>query len=95
VLDRPVLPRRIHRLEDEEQRPAILPVKHVLQFGERTHTGLQRLLRARLVLGLEFTRVARIDILQPEFLSVPDAVRLGQYVGCFDDFLGFHMMMLD
>ena len=95
VLDRPVFPRRIHRLEDEEHRPAILRVKHVLQFRERLHPGLQRLLRARLVLGLEFTRVARIDILQSEFLSIRDAVRLGKLVGCFDDLFGFHMMMLD
>ena len=95
VLDRPVLSRRIHRLEDEQHRPAILRVKHVLQFRERLHAVLQRLLRARLVRRLEFARVARIDILEPEFFPIRDAIRLGELVGGFDDFLGFHFVQED
>src|SRR5205823_14973171 len=34
VLDRPVLPRGIHGLEDEQQGPAVLRVKYILQVGQ-------------------------------------------------------------
>jgi hypothetical protein len=37
--------------------------------------------------------VARIDLLQPELFSVPDSVRFGKSVGCFDDLLGFHDLL--
>ena len=35
VLDRAVLAGRVHRLEDQQHRPAVLRVEHVLQLGER------------------------------------------------------------
>ena len=39
VLDRAVLAGRIHRLEDEQQRPAVLRVQHVLLLGEPLHAA--------------------------------------------------------
>jgi hypothetical protein len=48
---------------------------------ERLDPSLQRLLRPRLVLGLKFTRVAGIDILEPELLSVRDSVRVSRIGG--------------
>ena len=80
VLDGSILARRIHRLEDQKHRLAILRVKHVLQFRERLDTVLQRLFRARFVRGLQFGGVARIKILEPKFLPVGDAIRLGNGV---------------
>ena len=66
MLDGAVLPRGVHGLEDQQHRPAILRVEHVLQLGERLDADLQRLLGARLVLRLEPSGVAGIDVLQAE-----------------------------
>ena len=46
VLDRAVLARGVHRLEDEQHRPAILRVELVLQRRERAAADGERLLRA-------------------------------------------------
>ena len=68
MLDRAVLAGRVHRLEDQQHRPAVLRVEHVLQLGERLDALLQRLLGARLVLGAEVERVAGVDVLEAEAL---------------------------
>src|SRR4051812_24030136 len=94
MLDRSILPRRIHRLEDKEKRPAILAVKHLLQLRERVHSGLERLLRGVLVVGLEAAGVSRIDVFQPELLSISDSVGLGPFVSFLDNFFDFHMVSI-
>ena len=76
VFDSAVFPRSIHRLKDEQHRPAVLRVKNVLQLREGLDTGTQRLLRPRLVFGREFARVVWTYFGKPEFLSVRDAIRL-------------------
>ena len=43
VLDRPVLAGGVHRLEDEQQRPAILRIQPILQCGERSDFSTFRL----------------------------------------------------
>jgi hypothetical protein len=66
VFDRPVLAGGVHRLKDQEHRPAILCVEHVLQLGERLDPSGERFLGAWFVRGAEMQRIARIDALEPE-----------------------------
>jgi hypothetical protein len=76
LLDGTVLSRRIHCLEDEQHRPAVLRVENVLQLREGLDTGLQRLLRPRFVFRREFASIARIYVGEPEILPVCEAIRL-------------------
>jgi hypothetical protein len=75
VFDGAILARCIHRLENEQHRPAVLCVKNVLQLREGLHTGLQRLLRPRLVFGRELSGITGIYVREAEFLAVRYAVR--------------------
>jgi hypothetical protein len=75
VLDRSVLPRSVHGLEHQQDRPAILRVEHVLQFGERLDADGQALDSLRLVLRTQLAGVGRVDILEPEAAAVRDPVR--------------------
>ena len=59
VLDGAVLAGRVHRLEHQQHRPAVLRIEHVLQLGERFDAGLQRFLGARLVLLSQLARIVR------------------------------------
>src|SRR6266496_3056172 len=70
VLDRAVFPSGIHGLEDEQHRPAILRVQHVLQLSQSFHPHGERLLGARLILGAEAKRFAGIDVLQAKVAIV-------------------------
>jgi hypothetical protein len=72
VFEGAILPRRIHRLKDEQHRPAVLRVQNVLQLRESLHTGLQRLFRAGLVFEGE---LAGIYVGEPEFFSVGHTIR--------------------
>ena len=80
VLDRAVLAGRIHRLEDQQHRPAILRVELLLQLGEPLHTVCEH----RLGFGLfevETTGVGRVVIGEPELVRLVDtetAERLGE-----------------
>ena len=74
VLDRAVLPRRIHRLEDQEQRPPILRVELVLQVRELLDAFLQIVLRAVLVVLREPERVVRVDPREREASAARDAI---------------------
>jgi hypothetical protein len=49
VLDRAVFASRVHRLEDEQQRPAILGVKHILLLCEPLGAALEEFGRLALV----------------------------------------------
>src|SRR5262249_38158046 len=47
MLDRAVLPGRIHRLKDQQYRPTILSIKPILQLGEQRDPRRERFLRSR------------------------------------------------
>ena len=61
MLDRAVLAGRIHSLEDRQDGPSILRVKHLLQLREALDALLQHLPGFGLV-DVEAGGVARIDI---------------------------------
>ena len=75
VLDRAVLAGGVHRLEDQQQRPAILGVELVLQLGQQLDAGLQELLGV-ILLG-HLVGVTGIDVLEREPLPGFDPVALG------------------
>src|SRR5512134_2104582 len=87
VLDGAVFPRRIHCLEDEQHRPAVLGVEHVLERRELLDPEPEGLLRPRLVLPAEIAGVAGVVVLQPEALARGDAVFVIELVGELDDSL--------
>jgi hypothetical protein len=83
MLDGTVLPRRIHRLEKAEDRPAVLGVKHVLQVGESLHPLLQQ--RRRLLLAeVEPGRVAAVPVLEVEALALLHPVAGDQLAALLD-----------
>ena len=90
VLDRAVLAGGVHGLEDEQHRPAILRVEHVLQLGQSLHTDLQALLGARLVLRLQLRGIIWLDVLETKFVSLGDAIRLGELAAYCNDLIEFH-----
>ena len=66
-----VLAGGVHRLEDQQQRPAILGVEPLLQLGEPLDAALEEL--AGLFLHVEAQRVAGIDVFHAKAV-VGDAV---------------------
>ncbi len=70
MLDRAVLARCIHGLEDQQHSPIVLGVKHVLKLGEHVDADGQGVLGLRLIFGGQVEGVAGIDVLQTEFISV-------------------------
>ena len=72
VLDGAVLAGGIHRLEDQQHRPAILRVEPLLQAGHALAALLEHLLGDRL--EPLAPRIGRIDVLQAEARSVRDSV---------------------
>jgi hypothetical protein len=94
VLDRPVLAGGIHRLEGQEDGPAVLGVETILQLGQRLDPDRERLLRARLVLRAEVERVTRVHVLQAERLAVGDAEGLRELLRPLDDLLEVHSLLL-
>jgi hypothetical protein len=90
VLDRPVLAGRIHGLEHEQQRPAILRIQLVLQLGQRLDAGLQHLLGARPVFVVQVARVAGIDVLQAELALARKPERIRELARLGYDFVELH-----
>ena len=86
VLDRAVLARRVHRLEDQQHGPGILRVEHVLLHREPFRAALEKLGRLLLV-HLEPERVAGIEVLQAEVLALRDAERIGVFPYRVEDVL--------
>ena len=78
VLDRAVLAGGVHRLEDQQDRPAVLGVQALLQLREHLGPLGERLLGLRLVLGGQLARVVGVDVLQAELLAVGEAIGRGK-----------------
>ena len=90
VFDRPVFARRIHGLENEQDSPLVLGIKFVLQIGECLHPLGQRYLGAVFVLFVKGEQIVRTVIFEPEIFSRGHPERAGQFVGFFDQLIGFH-----
>src|SRR5262245_49033470 len=89
MLDRAVLAGCIHRLEDEQQRPPVLGVKHVLLLCEPLCASLKEFGRLAL-LQLQPTGVARIIVLQPKALAFCDPERLNILLDAIEDLFSRH-----
>ena len=89
MLDCPVLAGCVHRLEYQQQRPAILGVQHVLLLREPLGAALEEFSGLALV-EHQATCVARIKILQLEALPLGDAVRLNIFLDSIEDLLSRH-----
>jgi hypothetical protein len=90
VLNSSVFAGCIHRLKDQEQRPLVLGVELILQFGEARDSCYQRFLRSGFVFLSELKGVIRIDIFQAKVLAFGDAKRFDDFSGCSDDFFCFY-----
>src|SRR5215813_712387 len=82
VLDRAVFPRGVHRLKDQQYRPAVLRVKHVLKLGKQRDSHSKRFLSAWFVLGCEIQSVSGVDVFQAEAI-VGHAERLSEFARLF------------
>ena len=78
VLDRSVLSRGVHGLEDEKERPTVLGIELLLEFGHQGNALLQKFLGV--LLGMQFSGVSGIGVLQAKFLSVLHPIGLCQLV---------------
>ena len=86
VLDRAILASCDHRLKDDQQRPAILGVEHVLLLGEPLGTAMEELNRVGLV-HLQTARIDRIEVLQLKALAFGDAERMDVLLDPVQDLL--------
>src|SRR5262249_38977460 len=84
VLDRAVLAGGVHRLEDEQQRPAVLRVEHLLLLSEPLGPAPQEVGRLAL-LHPQAEGIARVDALQPEALALRYAKRLDEFPDAIED----------
>ena len=75
VLHNSIFAGRIQSLQDDQHRPIALGIKLVLQVGEMIGALLQQLFSV--LFGAKMAGVLGIEILQPEFVAVSNAVRLG------------------
>src|SRR5262249_49327545 len=85
-----ILSSRIHRLENQQQRPLVLRIKFVLKFGKRLNTHRQSLLGLRLVFAVQIECIVRIEILQSKFLALFDNKRVRKPMGPSNDFFRLH-----
>src|SRR5262249_30746474 len=81
VLDRAVFSSGVHGLENEQHRPAVLCIQHVLQLSQRFNPHGECVLGARLVLGAEAEGFAGIDILQAKLATVRHSKRFREISG--------------
>jgi hypothetical protein len=68
VFDNPVFAGGVHRLNHEQERPAILRIELLLQIAEQTGAVIDNFLALLLVLHL--AGVARVVIFQAEFFAL-------------------------
>ena len=89
MLDRAVLAGGIHRLEDEQQRPAVLGVEHVLLFREPLGAARKQLGRLALA-QLEAARIPGIEVLQTEALALGDTEGINVLLEAIEDLSSRH-----
>jgi hypothetical protein len=77
VLDGAVLAGRIHRLEDQQHRPAVLGIQLVLHLRQQLDPLLQHI-PGPLPVFFQASGVTRIEILQPEFPAIVNPEGLGK-----------------
>src|SRR5215469_276857 len=87
--DRAVLACCIHRLENQQQRPAILGIKHVLLLCEPLGTALKEFGRLALA-HLQSAGVAGIKVLQLKTLAFCDAEGLNVLLDLVEDLFSRH-----
>ena len=90
VLDGAVLPAGIHGLKDQQHRPAVLRVEHILQLGQRLDAHGERFLGTRLILGSELERVAGIDVFEAKAVTVRHSEGFREASAPLDDVLRIH-----
>ena len=80
-LDRAVLAGRVHALEDQQQRPAVLRIELLLEIAEPLAVGVEDLFRRVLVEPALLIRLVRLEM---EFAGTVDAERRdeGIKLGC-------------
>src|SRR5215831_15069842 len=89
MLDRSILAGCIHRLKDEQQRPAVLRVKHFLLFSEPNGAALSQFGRFSFV-HFQSAGVARIEIFKAKTLAVGNSERCYVFLNLIQDFLSRH-----
>src|SRR6516165_5514813 len=89
VLDSAVLPGRVHRLEHEQKRPAILGVEHILLLCEPLGAALQKVRRFAFA-HRKATGVAGIEVLQFETLAFCNAERIDVFLDAIENFFSRH-----
>ena len=78
VLDGAILARRVHRLKNQQQPPAILRVELVLQLCKLQGGVLQQLFRFILEFPRKPARILRIKVTQAKLSAMVDSVESGQ-----------------
>jgi hypothetical protein len=94
MLDSAILARRVHGLEDEEDRPAVLGVEPVLQLCERLYPSLHALLGPGLVLRLQPGGILGIGILKTKGVALGNAIGLRERACLGDDLIEWHEVSL-
>src|SRR5215469_11306551 len=89
MFDRSVLAGGVHRLEDEQQRPALLGVEHLLLLCEPHGAALQQVGRFALV-HPQATCVAWIEIGEFETVALCDAERMDVFLDAINDLFPQH-----
>src|SRR6516164_5709546 len=89
VLDGAVLSGRVHRLEHEQQRPAILGIEHVLLLCEPLGAALQEVGRLALVQP-QATCVTWIEVVQLEALAFCNPERIHVFLDAIEDLFSRH-----
>src|SRR6516165_1237126 len=89
VFDGAVLAGRVHRLEHEQQRPAILGVEHVLLLREPLGAALQKVGRLALIQP-QTTCVAWIEVFESETLAFSDTERIDVFLYPIEDLFSRH-----
>ena len=89
VFDRAVFASRVHRLEDQQQGPAVLGVKDVLLFRQPRNAALEEFRGVALV-QLQAAGVPRIEVLEAEAFAFGDTERVDVFLYTIEDFLSRH-----
>src|SRR5262249_32220747 len=88
-LSGPLFPRRIKRLKQKKEGPAVLRVKHVLLFREPLGAASEKFGRLALA-QLQAEGVSRIDAVQAEALALGDAEGIDVFLDAVQDLSSRH-----